>query len=247
MKVILITGGTGLIGSVQVKYFLEKGYKVVTTYRNKDKFLGLGNHDNLFGVYVADLLSDNAAQLIFDGLQSLGLSPDCLVNNACDCRWHAMEQDGHVAGECFVNQYKINVILPYELSWKFVHAPDSRLKKIINVSSMYGLVPHNPQLYVNPMTETPLQYGVAKAAMIQLTKDLAIRFRNFGVVVNAVSYGGVDGRVDEDFKKRFEVLTPLRRMMKPEDTIPAVEFLINEESHYMTGQNIIVDGGRTVW
>ena len=83
--------------------------------------------------------------------------------------------------------------------------------------------------------------------MLHLTKDLAIRFRDKGVFVNAVSYGGVEGRVDEAFKRRFETLTPLRRMMQPEETIPAVEFLLTEKSGYMTGQNIVVDGGRTVW
>lgn len=88
---------------------------------------------------------------------------------------------------------------------------------------------------------------MAKAALIHLTKDLAVRFRDRGIFVNAVSYGGVEGRVDDAFKRRFEPLTPLRRMMKPEETIPAVEFLVEEESEYMTGQNIVVDGGRTVW
>ena len=66
-------------------------------------------------------------------------------------------------------------------------------------------------------------------------------------MVNTVSYGGVEGRVDDEFKRKFAELTPLKRMMKPEETIPAVEFLIKDSSNYMTGQNIIVDGGRTVW
>ena len=246
-RTLFFTGGTGLIGSVQVRYFLEKGYVVATTYRNEQKFESLGKHQNLVGIKVPDLLAPDAAQLIVDRLRELRISPDCLVNNACDTRWHSMEPDGHVTEECFINQYRINVILPYELSWRLVHAQGSRLKKIINVSSMYGIVPHNPQLYAHPATETPLQYALAKAAVIQLTKDLAIRFRDLGVVVNTVSYGGVEGRVDDDFKRRFEPLTPLRRMMKPEETIPAVEFLVNETSHYMTGQNLIVDGGRTVW
>lgn len=247
MKTLLLTGGTGLIGSVQVRYFLDRGYTVATTYRDDAKFASLGRHRNLVGIKVPDMLAPNAVRQIIDGLGNAGVFPDCLVNNACDTRWHKIEPDGHVSEECFINQYRINVILPYELSWQLVHAPGSRLKKIINVSSMYGIVPHNPQLYAHPETETPLQYGLAKAAVIQLTKDLSIRFRDLGVVVNTVSYGGVEGRVDEDFKRRFEVLTPLRRMMKPEETIPAVEFLINEESHYMTGQNVVVDGGRTVW
>lgn len=246
-RTLLLTGGTGLIGSVQVRHFLERGYVVATTYRDDARLKALGGHGNLVGIKVPDLLASDAAQRIEDMLREKGIFPDCLVNNACDTRWHAMEPDGHVSEECFLNQYRINVVLPYELSWRLVHMKGSRLRKIVNVSSMYGIVPHNPQLYAHPETETPLQYALAKAATIQLTKDLAIRFRDLGVAVNTVSYGGVEGRVDEAFKRRFEPLTPLRRMMKPEETIPAVEFLLEEESHYMTGQNVVVDGGRTVW
>ena len=83
--------------------------------------------------------------------------------------------------------------------------------------------------------------------MIHLTKELAIKFKDKGITVNTISYGGVDGRVDEKFKHKFADITPLKRMMKPEDTISSVEFLLKENSNYMTGQNIIVDGGRTVW
>ena len=247
MKTILITGGTGLVATVQVRHFLSKGHRVVVTYRDDAKLKAANFSGDLVPVQVQDLLAPGAVPSLVDELERRGCLPDCLVNNACDGRWHRMDSDGHVPEECFVNHYRINVVVPYELSWQLVNRPGSRLRKIVNVSSMYGIVPHNPQLYLHPETETPLQYSVAKAALIHLTKDLAIRFRDKGVMVNAVSYGGVEGRVDEAFKRRFEPLTPLRRMMKPEETIPAVEFLVEEESGYMTGQNIVVDGGRTVW
>ncbi len=247
MKTILITGGTGLVATAQVRHFLSKGHRVVVTYRDDAKLKAANFSGDLVSVRVPDLLASGAIAGLVDELERRGCLPDCLVNNACDGRWHRMDPDGHVPEECFVNHYRINVVVPYELSWQLVNRPGSRLRKIVNVSSMYGIVPHNPQLYLHPETETPLQYSVAKAALIHLTKDLAIRFRDKGVMVNAVSYGGVEGRVDEAFKRRFEPLTPLRRMMKPEETIPAVEFLVEEESGYMTGQNIVVDGGRTVW
>ena len=247
MNTILITGGTGLVATVQVRHFLSKGHRVAVTYRDDAKLEAAGFSGDLVAVKVSDFLAPGAVTGLVDELHRRGCIPDCLVNNACDGRWHRMDPDGHVPEECFVNHYRINVVVPYELSWQLVNRPGSRLRKIVNVSSMYGVVPHNPQLYLHPETETPLQYSVAKAALIHLTKDLAVRFRDKGVMVNAVSYGGVEGRVDDAFKRRFEPLTPLRRMMKPEETIPAVEFLVEEESGYMTGQNIVVDGGRTVW
>ncbi len=247
MSTILITGGTGLVATAQVRHFLSRGHRVALTYRDDEKLAVAGFTGDVVAVKVPDLLSFGAVGALVDELVRRRCLPEVLVNNACDGRWHRMDPDGHVSEECFVNHYRINVVVPYELSWRLVNMDGSRLRKIVNVSSMYGIVPHNPQLYQHPETETPLQYSVAKAALIHLTKDLAIRFRDKGVVVNAVSYGGVEGRVDDAFKARFEHLTPLRRMMKPEETIPAVDFLVNEESGYMTGQNIVVDGGRTVW
>ena len=247
MNTILITGGTGLVATVQARHFLAKGRRVVITYRDDAKLAAAGFEGDLVAVKVPDFLASGAVTGLVDELVRRDCIPDCLINNACDGRWHRMEPDGHGPEECFVNHYRINVVVPYELSWRLATMPGSRLRKIVNVSSMYGVVPHNPQLYLRPETETPLQYSVAKAALIHLTKDLAVRFRDRGIFVNAVSYGGVEGRVDDAFKRRFEPLTPLRRMMKPEETIPAVEFLVEEESEYMTGQNIVVDGGRTVW
>lgn len=247
METILITGGTGLISTPQVRYFLDNGYRVIVTYRNKDKFNKLSSSKNLFGIYTPELLNDDVVDNIICSLEKLNLFPEYLVNNACDIKWHKMEESGQATRECMLNQYKINVILPYELSFKLANHPKTKLKKIINISSMYGIVPYNPHLYDNPEIETPLQYSVSKAALIHLTKELAIRFRDKNIMVNTISYGGVNGRVDDNFKKRFEELTPLRRMMEPEDTIAPLEFLIKENSQYITGQNIIVDGGRTVW
>ena len=230
-----------------VRHLLAKGHRVVVTYRDDAKLAAAGFSGDIVAVKVPDLLAPGAVEGLVGSVERLDCLPDCLVNNACDLRWQRMDPDGHVPEECFVNHYRINVVVPYELSWRLVNQKHSRLRKIINISSMYGVVPYNPQLYLHPETETPPQYAVAKAALIHLTKDLAIRFRERGVMVNAVSYGGVEGRADNAFKRRFESVTPLKRMMRPEETVPVIDFLLNDESGYMTGQNLIVDGGRTVW
>lgn len=246
MKTILFTGGTGLVSTPQVRHFLGKGDRVVVTYRHEDKLAKLGDGD-LVAIKVPDLLAEGAVDGLVAELQRRGISPDCLVNNAVDGRWHGVGPDGHVSELNFVNHYRLNVVVPYELSWQLVMMPGSRLRRIVNISSMYGVVPYDPNLYEHPETETSIHYAVAKAALIHLTKELAIRFRDRGVFVNAVSYGGVEGRAGDAFKEKFARVTPLKRMMAPEETVPAVEFLLEETSGYLTGQNLIVDGGRTVW
>ena len=246
MKTILFTGGTGLVATPQVRHFLTKGDRVVITYRHEEKLAALGAGD-LVAIKVPDLLAPGAVDGLVAELRSRGIAPDCLVNNAVDGRWHWPDADGHVSEENFINHYRLNVYVPYDLSWKLVHEPGSKLRRIVNISSMYGVIPYDPNLYEHPETETSIHYATAKAALIHLTKELAIRFKDRGVSVNAVSYGGVDGRASDDFRRKFERVTPLKRMMKPEETVPAVEFLLEEASGYMTGQNLIVDGGRTVW
>ena len=246
METILITGGTGLVGKAHVKHFLEE-YRVVLVYRNDEKLKEFNNHPNLIPIKIEDLLNDDAVDKIIAELDKKGIYPEHLINMASDLRWHKMDENGFAPRECMVNLYKINVVIPYELTFKLAEHKNSKLKKVINISSMHGIVPYNPYLYENPKTQTTPQYSLSKAALIHLTKELAIRYKDRGIMVNTVSYGGVEGRVNDEFKRKFAEITPLKRMMQPEDTVPAVNFLIKENSNYMTGQNIIVDGGRTVW
>ena len=133
METILITGGTGLISTQQVRYFLDNGYRVVVTYRNDEKFKNLSSSENLYGIKIEELLDDDTSEKIICGLEKLNIFPEYLINNACDVRWHKIEDNGQVSRECMVNQYKINVILPYELSIKLANHSKSKLKKIINI------------------------------------------------------------------------------------------------------------------
>ena len=246
METILITGGTGLVGKAQVKHFLNE-YKVALIYRNDDKLKEFNNHKNLIPIKINDLLSDDAVDNVIKELEKKEINPEYLINMASDVRWQKNEPNGFVTRECMVNMYIINAVVPYELTFKLAEKRNSKLKKVINISSMYGIIPYDPYLYENPKTQTFPQYALSKAALIHLTKELAIRYKDRGIMVNTVSYGGVEGRVNDEFKRKFAEITPLKRMMQPEDTISAVDFLIKDNSNYITGQNIIVDGGRTTW
>ena len=246
MKTVLVTGATGLIGTEYTKYLVNKGYDVVIIYRNPEKYNNL-KAENLTGIYIPDLLEKDVSSRIMDELEQLNKQPEILINAACDTKYHRVREDGFSERNCMINQYIINVIIPYELSFKLANHPNTKLKKIINISSMYGIVPYNPNLYNNPDVETPLQYSVSKAALIHLTKELAIKFSDKNIMVKSISDGGVEGRAADDFKAKFAKVTPLKRMMYPKETLGSLEFLLSDNSVYMTGHNLVVDGGRTIW
>jgi len=247
METILITGSTGLLGQEFVKHFLEKGMKVVAIFRNQEKFDSIfEKNENLIGINI-ELRSEKSSDKIVEELEKKDIFPDYLVNVASGGESFKVESDGFSNRENMIENYLVNVVIPYELSFKLANHQKTKLKKIVNLSSMYGIIPYNPCLYNNPLTETPIQYALTKSALIHLTKELAIRFADKNITVNCISYGGVEGRASDEFKEKFAKLTPLKRMMTPKETLGALDFLISDKSSYMTGHNLVVDGGRTVW
>lgn len=102
-------------------------------------------------------------------------------------------------------------------------------------------------IYNNLEIETPINYRVAKAGLIHLTKNLSVQLARKGIKVNSISYGGIEGRVKNEFKKRYAKICPIGRMLKLDEVAGAVEFLVTDMSLGMTGHNLIVYGGWTIW
>ncbi len=122
---------------------------------------------------------------------------------------------------------------------------------IINIGSLYASVSPDARLYDHipgdPPFIKPPAYGASKAAVLNLTKYLATHLAPHGVRVNALSPGGVLGGQDEDFKRKFCARVPLGRMATAEDLRGPLLFLASSASAYVTGINLQVDGGFTVW
>jgi NAD(P)-dependent dehydrogenase (short-subunit alcohol dehydrogenase family) len=124
---------------------------------------------------------------------------------------------------------------------------------ILNIASDLGLISPDQRIYRKPGLEPEQQpvksvtYSVVKSALIGLTRHLATYWVESGVRVNAISPGGVYTNQPEDFVQRLSQLIPLARMANPDEYQAAIIFLCSDASSYMTGSNLVIDGGRTCW
>lgn len=248
---ILITGGSGKLGRLMLSNLLSKGHQIITTCSSnitrdnlKNDFLQF--QENL-SVYVVDFRNDNACQNFVKKLGIQEQMPKVLVNNARSMSFLKLDKNGFCKREDFLGEYHMDVFIPYELSFLIASNPTSKLEKIINVGSQYGIVAANPKLYASDKETLPIQYSLAKCALHHLTKELAVRLSKQKIAVNCVAYGGVAGRVDEEFKKKYAELTPIKRMLKDEDVPGAISFLISDNASGMTGHIMVVDGGWSIW
>ena len=116
---------------------------------------------------------------------------------------------------------------------------------IINFGSIYGMVGSDMSLYEGSKMDMPTHYSFIKGGIIAASRDIATKYGKFGVRCNVVSPGGVFDNQPESFVERYNKRVPMGRMAEPEDMVGTVLFLASDESKYITGVNIPVDGGFT--
>lgn len=250
-KTILLTGGTGKLGAVLTKRFLELGFKVVVTYKNKPNFNKLLKNNaelqkNLLGLQV-DFTKEKECKNLVLHLAKEKIHITHLINNARSLNSLSVQKNGITSFDNFTKEFQMDVITPYELAVYLSKSKSHKLENIVNIGSMYGLVAPNPNLYEGSLRNSPIQYGVSKAALHHLTKELAMRLADKNIRVNCVAFGGVEGRVNSAFKKRYAKLVPSKRMLKEEEVIGPVEFLLSESSASVNGHVLVADGGWSIY
>jgi len=194
-----------------------------------------------------DLTAPGSIPALCDQLDAEGIFPDCVINNARSIEYLKVEEDGCVSRENFSNELLLDVIVPYELTMAVARQVGSRLTRVVNIGSQYGTVAANRHLYTDPDRQSPLHYGVAKAALAHLTRELAVRLADKGIRVNCIAFGGVEGRVDAAFKERYAKLCPMGRMLRDDEVAGPVDMLLSDSCSGITGHVLAVDGGWTIW
>jgi NAD(P)-dependent dehydrogenase (short-subunit alcohol dehydrogenase family) len=250
-QTVLITGGTGKLGRRFVKHFIDKDWNVLFTTTTKKKKNQLekyiGSNKKLKG-YVVNFSKKNSCEALIKKIHKDKFFINHLINAARSRKYLKINRkDGMSTRDNFSNEYILDVFVPYKLSIEIFNKQKSKLRTITNIGSQYGVVAATPKLYLNYIYEYPIQYGVAKAALIHLTKELAVRFAKNNIRVNCLVLGGIEGRVDNNFKKRYAKLTPMGKMLNEEDVLGPLDFILKETSKAINGQTIIADGGWTLW
>lgn len=247
-KIILFSGGYGYLAAPCVTYFSECGAKVYVLARNEVKFKEqFGSCKNIFFL-PCDISSTSEIKSSIDSVFMKEGRIDVIVNNAFYSQGQSPEQmsdDDFSFGVDGVLNSVFRCIREIMPIFK-----QQRFGKIINVASMYGVVAPDFKLYgESPSFLNPPHYGAAKAGVIQLTKYYASYLGKYNIQVNCVTPGPFPSasvkEKDPDFEKRLANNTMLGRVGLPQDLIGAFMLLVSNASDYITGQNIIIDGGWT--
>lgn len=263
-KVAVVTGAVGLLGKQHCYALAEAGANVVVADLDERRCRAFAeelsgkNLPRALGISV-DITNRKSVEALRDRvLQEFGRI-DILVNNAAI---NDMFENPQAAAELskFENypldlwekSLSVNVTGTFLCS-QVIGAVMAKARRgsIINIASTYGIVAPDQALYRRPDgTQTFYKspaYPTSKGAIIAFTRFLAAYWGRSGVRVNCLSPGGVENEQDEYFVKNYAERTPLGRMAAPTDYKGAIVFLASDASAYMTGANLVVDGGWTIW
>ena len=219
----LVTGGTGVVGVALIKGLLKDGHDVVFTTRDRDKGQEIIDRLQLKGSSLSLIEVDfDASDALENLLDAMPGQVDSIVHNARNLNWLKLDHEGQLTKAQWQGELFMAVTFPYQLSNAMMSRFDT-IRDIVFISSMYGHVAANPQLYTDFHHQSPMNYGVGKAAQLHLTREMAVRYAERSIRVNSISYGGIEGRVDAAFKKRYAQLNPLRRMLNESDIYPPLQ------------------------
>lgn len=264
--IVLITGGLGRIGSAFVREFHHRGARVVVASRGADDarlaalVAGADADDRVMAVTM-DVTSKSSVHEALGAIEKRWGVPDVLVNNAAIDMPQGAPPEASGPFENFPVE-TFREVLDVNLVGTFLvtQAVGGRMRavgkqgSIINVGSVYGMLSPVQDIYAYLEEKTgvavfkPIAYSVAKSGIYNLTRYCATYWGRYGIRVNTLTPSGVwrDGR-DARFQENYTSRMPLGRFAEADEFNGAVIFMASDASRYMTGSNVVVDGGWTAW
>ena len=254
-KVIVLTGASGLLGREYAEGFCMSGSNVVlcdinyTKCKELKEVLEKKYDSNILAIKV-DITDEVAVKNMVRRVIKEFSKIDVLVNNAV---YLEGRKERLIPFEDFPINL-LNKIIAVNINGMILccqHVGKIMKKKksgvIINVSSIYGLVAADQRIYGKSGLNSTVAYAITKSAVLNLTRYLASYWGKTGIRINSLSLGGVESGQDSRFIKKYSHKTMLGRMAKTEEYVGSMLYLASDASTYMTGSNLIVDGGWTAW
>lgn len=259
-KVAVVTGGAGWLGSEFSEALGQAGAKIVVVDYNAESLEAMVSRlkdDGLDAVGVAaDIIgSEKSIRECIDKIAADCGRLDVLVNCALDVSGSYAELD-EVTGEHFEKGFRNSASYSIASQQAVKHMRKVAGGAIINIGSMYGMVTSYPKVYKDITAPNSITYSADKAAVIHMTRYMAVFWAEDNIRVNSISPGPFPNRDKKEyagntkmskFFERLDEKVPLGRTGKPWELKGAIAFLASDASSYITGQNIVVDGGWTVW
>lgn len=249
-KVCLLTGATGHLGTSMARGLASAGADLALVSRTPAKATALAEEVSAaWGVrascFIHDLSDSNATRLLPHRVVDEFGRLDCVINNAFLASTGSIED---VSRDEWARGIQGSITPALDLIQGSLTFLEESNGCIINVASMYGMVAPDPDLYVDTPFGSPVAYGPGKASLLQLTRYAASYLGIRGIRVNAISPGPFpkpEVQKEQAFTARLSARTMLKRIGMPEELQGAVVFLASDAASFITGHNLVVDGGWT--
>jgi NAD(P)-dependent dehydrogenase (short-subunit alcohol dehydrogenase family) len=244
-KVAIVTGGGGLLGKEISKALADFGAKVYIAEIDPQNEKPPSPQINYLTL---NTTSEDEVKKAFKQVIDKEKRLDILVT----CAYPRTEDWGATVENVPLDSWQKN--LNSQLGGTFIccreaatHMKNTGGGSIINMASTYGVVAPDFSIYEGSDMTMPVAYSAIKSGLIGLTRYFATYYSEFNIRANAISPGGIQNKQPDEFVNRYSEKTPLGRMGRASDIVGGVIFLASESSSYITGQNLLIDGGWTVW
>ncbi len=262
-KTVVVTGGLGLLGRSFTRCLAQQGVRVIVldsqpAPKDPYAFFDLKGDVGSVEVFRVDITQRRLLEATYKRIQKKYGTPDGLINNA---GVDAPPGTGGKANGNFEDYPESEWDKVMAVNVKGIFLADQIIGgamakagggSIIHINSIYGMVSPDQRIYAyraqkgQPFNK-PVAYSASKSSLINLTRYLATYWAPKNVRVNTLTCGGVSNGQDKAFVKGYTARVPMGRMARPDEYNGALLFLLSDASSYMTGSNLVIDGGWTAW
>ena len=260
-KVVVVTGGAGLLGQVFCQALVDVGAHVaivdldLASAETAAKRINKSDTQRVIA-FESDITSpESVTQMVANVVKQLGRI-DVLVNNAAS-KGSSLDAFFESFEDYSLKTWREVMSVNIDGLFLVAQAVGKQMKKqgggsIIQTSSIYGVVAPDQRIYEGSeyngrAINTPAVYSASKAAVNGLTSYLSTYWATSKIRVNSLTPGGIASGQNDEFNKRYSSRVPLGRMGEASELVGALIYLASDASSYVTGQNIIVDGGLSAW